>query len=505
MAIDPLAVSPYADPNYIPVPGLGRQVSPAAQPPFIDKPNTAYDLLGAAATMAAAAQAAAIAASEPVGLSAGTKAGLSSVYVKQPRLSGSLSGASKIKPTSWTVYLCGIDTVSNVLWAQDLNNGVLRASYDNGTTWDVGDKGTPTGAYWSSVAQIIRFKGNIYCIANPSYSNTTLAAAASSGATTLSLNGNVAVGPMVLDYNNGASQENVWVTAVSGSVAPYTATLRAVTTAAHLISAAVQAGTAIWSSPPAATNATVTSWTDVMTCTPGVVPKSCSFSTDGNYLLFAEYGDPRPTGAATGPKIWRTADGMTWTTVYAPPIGNVRHMHAVEFDPYVAGSVWATAGDGVPYTVLHSTDSGATWAVVVQSSNWQSVQISFDARYVYLAGDSGNTDVTVIDKSTNVPMMGSHGIHRTIAPPGAPAGTVYSANAYYGAVDPATGVFYATVVDTAAGTWAGMFYVPYVGGPVTIFDKGGDSTSWSMNGRVYIYNGYVYAGQYRAPLLTAVP
>jgi hypothetical protein len=76
MAIDPLAVSPYADPNYIPVPGLGRQVSPAAQPPFIDKPNTAYDLLGAAATMAAAAQAAAIAASEPVGLSAGTKASI---------------------------------------------------------------------------------------------------------------------------------------------------------------------------------------------------------------------------------------------------------------------------------------------------------------------------------------------------------------------------------------------------------------------------------------------
>jgi hypothetical protein len=85
MAVDPLAVSPYADPNYVPTPA-GRQSSPAAQPPFVDKPNTAYDAYGAAAAIQAAVVAAVAGISEPVGLSAGTKAGL--IIAKRPQCYG---------------------------------------------------------------------------------------------------------------------------------------------------------------------------------------------------------------------------------------------------------------------------------------------------------------------------------------------------------------------------------------------------------------------------------
>jgi hypothetical protein len=226
------------------------------------------------------------------------------------------------------------------------------------------------------------------------------------------------------------------------------------------------------------------------------------FNTDGRFLYVGEYGDPKP-----GPRVYRSRNGRTWRTVFGPAKG-IRHIHGIAADPYRPGQVWMTTGDGVT-AAYRSRRSGAarSWRVAIKSSAWQSVQISFDRSHVYLAADTHSATFFVVNPATGKPRVGTPDYFASQSPPGSPSGTRYLFNAFFGAVDPATGVYYCVANDNSEGgqatgggeLWQGFFAVRRVGGPLSVLDPGG--LAISMNGEVFVGGGRVFSGQWSLPAL----
>lgn len=289
--------------------------------------------------------------------------------------------------------------------------------------------------------------------------------------------------------------------------------------------------------------------------------------------MFAEYGDP-----VGGPSVYRTTDGTTWSTVYGPD-ATQRHIHDIAPDPFNDGHWWMTCGDGTAKTIQRSTDGGDTWSVVVASSVWQGVQISFTEDLVWIAGDSQRGTVMVLDRTDLTPRMASKNAHNLLPVPSStasktwdapsvadgamtsttvtltgvsagggpfiaasvstalPAGVQLTAavtaantvtvtlvnhsggavdlasatlrvstvggafygNAYFGIVDPDTGVYYCVANDTSvAGTTPGWFMLPQAGDSLDVFGTFPDMQASAM----YLGGGYVFAGNYRHAVLT---
>lgn len=227
--------------------------------------------------------------------------------------------------------------------------------------------------------------------------------------------------------------------------------------------------------------------------TGNITPLPTCLSTDGTYLYAAEYGEP-----SGGPSIYRSSDGTTWETVYGPDAA-LRHFHAVEPDPYNAGHVWASAGDAnADKFLLRSTDSGATWTTVVSNVTWQGVQISFSPQWVFVAGDQQKGTVMVVDRATGTPRMAAQNWHANIVGPGFSSSDTFYRNAYYGIVDPSTGIYYTASNDTSvSGNKAGLFYLPTVGGTLSLIE-----VLTVTPARFRIANGYVWFGNYKRPLYT---
>src|SRR4029453_15757731 len=117
------------------------------------------------------------------------------------------------------------------------------------------------------------------------------------------------------------------------------------------------------------------------------------------------------------------------------PDPSARHVHAVAPDPYVPGQVWATLGDGTAESVIRSNDFGAsgTWQVVVQSSYWQAVQISFSPQWVFFAGDAGKGTVYVLARVLLQPAWAASNYHADIPVPGGSPTNSFYKNAFFGA------------------------------------------------------------------------
>lgn len=313
-------------------------------------------------------------------------------------------------------------------------------------------------------------------------------------------------------------------------------------------------------------------WSGILTSmTSGAAPIShlslmASAWGSGDVLVLSDYGDP-----VGGPVIKVSSDGTTWTTTFGPD-ASVRHIHHVNWDPYNPGHLWATLGDGTTKTLLRSTNYGQTWTVVVADSAWQGVQISFTATHVYLAGDSLQTSVVRVNKTTLVPEIPATSYHHDFVPPhiggggrritdlvtvagnaqvtsataafvagdkgkyvispnlpprsyitGVASGTavnlsqaphisataaaqisgdMYFANAFYGAVDPATGIYYGVAIDTSGpGTVHGVFFLPRTGEQMRLLDAGGIGIHpWGPT--CVIAGGYLWVGSLKYPLLT---
>lgn len=327
---------------------------------------------------------------------------------------------------------------------------------------------------------------------------------------------------------------------------------------------------AIYKTPTASGNNPFT-WTEVVVGGAGDTLGPC-LNADTSYVYFAEYGDP-----AGGPRLRRSSDGTTWSTVFGP-VAALRHFHCVKPDPYHLGHVWLTAGDGITNGVLYkSTDYGSSFTSIITSNKWQGVQISHTPNFVFVAGDQARGTVVVVDRATNTPRWGSLDWHGNLAVPGGRAraisnftdgvtngtttftsataaftqsdvgcvlystigptritqgthiatvsnsttvlmnqvsastgsaitfeigGEAFYQNAFYGAVDPASGVYYAFAQDTSvAGTKSGMLMVPYPGAPCQVLDVHRPGALW---GEVHIGGGYVLAAKRRYTLNSVV-
>jgi Bacteriophage T4 gp9/10-like protein len=219
-----------------------------------------------------------------------------------------------------------------------------------------------------------------------------------------------------------------------------------------------------------------------------------SFSFDATYMYLSEYGDP--TG---GPRAWRSSDGTTWPLIYGAD-ATLRHIHAIAPDPYNAGHVWMTTGDGAAKTIQKSTDYGSNWSIIIATSAWQAVQISFSQKWVWLAGDSQRAAVIVIDRATGTPYNAARNTFRNIAvPAGAAVTDRFYANAWYGAVDPINDVFYSSANDTsvAGSNTPGLFYLPEVGSSLELLDK-----MTAAGGPVEVKNGVVFCHKYKRAAIT---
>lgn len=237
----------------------------------------------------------------------------------------------------------------------------------------------------------------------------------------------------------------------------------------------------------------------LLTLNPSVSGLGTDFNSDSRFLYLGEYGDPKP-----GPRLYRSANGARWRVVFGPARG-VRHVHGVAADPFHPGEVWMTAGDGVT-AAYRSQRYGrrGSWRAVVASSAWQSVQISFDRSRVYLAADTHSRTFFVVDRKPLRARLGTPQYFASKHPPGSPPGTRYLFNAFFGAVDPSTGIYYCVANDnsegqTGGGAWQGLFAVRHIGDPVSIVDPGG--LAISMNGEVFVGGGRIWSGQWSVPAL----
>ena len=231
----------------------------------------------------------------------------------------------------------------------------------------------------------------------------------------------------------------------------------------------------------------------------GATVLGTDFNAGSRFLYVGEYGDPKP-----GPHVYRSADGTHWQTVFGAARG-IRHIHGIAADPYRRGQVWMTVGDGVG-AVYRSRRYGArgSWRLVVPTSNWQSVQISFTRSRVYLAADTHSRTFFVVNPRTLRPRLGTLQYFASKHPPGSPPGTRYLFNGFFGAVDPNTGVYYCVANDDSEGStggssWQGFFAVRGLGAPVSILDPGGQAIS--MNGEVFVGGGRIWSGQWSVAAL----
>lgn len=293
------------------------------------------------------------------------------------------------------------------------------------------------------------------------------------------------------------------------------------------------------------------------------------FTAGSQNLFLAEYGDP--TG---GPSIYRSANGTTWTTVLGPLAG-VRHCHAVAEDPYNAGHIYASFGDGSGQArIYRSTSHGdaGTWTQIVTDADWQAVQISFTPELVWFASDQqyGST-VFTMDRTELVPRWQSKRNHQMIAVPGGVGGrtvtdlvttsasatitsataaftaadvgrfvngpnvindTVYITavtnattatlsvtatgsgtaltatiggdrfygNAYFGLVDPATGIYYCVAADSSvSGNVSGLFCLFPGDDELTLLTS---LPSVVANDELMLAGGYLWFHRYNRPVIT---
>ena len=117
-------------------------------------------------------------------------------------------------------------------------------------------------------------------------------------------------------------------------------------------------------------------------------------------IYVATYGDPAPPLV-----LWKsTDDGRTFSAVYSRT--DIRHFHAVQADPYVAGRIWLTAGDGSSQSRIgYSDDGGATFAWIdgLTYPASRAVTLMFTPDAVYWGADIPELPAPVSrwDRTTN--------------------------------------------------------------------------------------------------------
>jgi len=109
-------------------------------------------------------------------------------------------------------------------------------------------------------------------------------------------------------------------------------------------------------------------------------------------FIFGEYFD---NSERTSVRIYKyNLDEMVWKEIYEFCPGQIRHIHAVQIDPYT-GKIWICAGDENEEPFIGWTDNnlGSIAIVGKGSQKWRACQLVFTEEAVYWGTDTGSTDL----------------------------------------------------------------------------------------------------------------
>ncbi len=126
-------------------------------------------------------------------------------------------------------------------------------------------------------------------------------------------------------------------------------------------------------------------------------------SIKNNMVFFGEYFRNKDRSQV---KIYRSHDGgLTWEVAYVFEPGRIKHIHALQEDPYT-GKLWICTGDtNIESMIGWSDDNFENITLVGQGSQiWRSTQLVFTEEAVYWGTDSGSINVAGIyrlDRQTN--------------------------------------------------------------------------------------------------------
>lgn len=171
----------------------------------------------------------------------------------------------------------------------------------------------------------------------------------------------------------------------------------------------------------------------------GVMPDGIA-EDDLGYLYYGEY-PTGPGGRVESIRLYRSTDGgSTWQVAYEFPAGTVRHIHAVEWDPY-GKALWVATGDHDDESRIgYSTDRGKTFTWIGSGSQvYRAVSLVFGPRYVKWVMDSPLITPHLVrwDRRTHITMRSG----RALPSPG-----------YYSySLSPNTSIF--TLAEREASVW----------------------------------------------------
>jgi len=157
-------------------------------------------------------------------------------------------------------------------------------------------------------------------------------------------------------------------------------------------------------------------------------------------------------------------------------------------------------------TALNAAFSTSGIAVTLASSTYTIVFPSTMGNVAQMATTSaltGGTAPTTTSKTAAT--LQSQAINSASGNLGTPTtylgAHLYCANAFHGAVDPDTGIYYCSACDTSgAGQVIGLFYLKEKGGDFALLDPGGIGYPTAL--AVVIHAGYMWCGSNRYKLLT---
>ena len=169
----------------------------------------------------------------------------------------------------------------------------------------------------------------------------------------------------------------------------------------------------------------------------GPTVQGCCHDTSGTCY----YGEYWGNKAREEVHIYRWQPGQdSWQLFHRFPAGSIRHIHAVQFDPF-SGKVWVATGDRDPECIIGyfegSPDSPQLLTVASGSQMARAVSLIFTSEHVYWGSDAGKD--TAINANLMYRWSRKNRQIERLAPVGAPV--------YYSTTDDQGRLFVSTVVE----------------------------------------------------------
>jgi hypothetical protein len=422
---------------------------------------------------------------------------LTTNYAMRPEQSERLGGNQNI-----TVSIIGIDETANVIFAVNTSNTRVIQSDNYGTTWSAA-RTLPADVTWNNVTRIVRFGAYVYMLAKTTADNlikvfrATPVAQGANWADWSTPLLTLAAGTTAFSFAMEASK---WGTGTEYLfVAEYGDPVGG--PSIHRTADGIT-----WSRVHGP-DATMRHIHHVMPdpFNPGHVWATCGDGVSKTIMRSTNSGSTWTTAIASA--AWQAVQ-ISFTEDYVWMAADSRQGTAFVIDratntPYHASPNYhhhTVPPSGTPARSV--TDGAVTSGSVTVTSATANFTAADLGKYIANSNVFPPfTRIQAINSATSVQASAAAnftGTGRTLNI----GSDLYYANAYCGAIDPATGIYYCAAMDTSnAGTTMGLFYIPRLGERAEILDPGGSSIS--MNTRVYMLGGYLFCGQWRRPLLAA--